>query len=62
MPEMNIKLSNSCAVFAYTLLVILPLWLALDRLIWVAGANPLDWYSSLEGNYVSQGAIQFTFI
>lgn len=62
MPEMNIKLSNSCAVFAYTLLVIIPLWLALDRLIWVAGANPLDWFSSLEQNYVSQGVIQFTFI
>jgi hypothetical protein len=41
MPEMNIRISNSCALFAYTLLVILPLWLALDRLIWVAGANPV---------------------
>jgi len=62
MSEMNVKLSNSCALFAYTLLVIIPLWLALDRLIWVAGANPLDWFSSLERNYVSQGVIQFTFI
>lgn len=62
MLEMKFKFSNSCAVLAYTLLVILPLWLALDRLIWVAGPNPIDWLSSLERNYIAQGVVQFTFI
>ena len=59
---MKLRLSSSCAVFAYTLLVVVPLWLAIDRVIWVAGFNPLDWINSLEGNYISQGVVAFTFL
>ena len=58
---MRIKFSNVCALSAYSLLVILPLWLALDRLIWVAGFDPQSWISSLENNFISQGVIEFTF-
>ncbi len=58
---MKIKFSNVCALLAYSLLVILPLWLALDRLIWVAGFDPQSWISSLENNFISQGVIKFTF-
>ena len=61
MSEMNVKFGNCCALLTYTLLVILPLWLALDRLIWVAGFNPATWFSSLERNFISQGVIEFTF-
>ncbi len=61
MDKMNIKFSNVCAFLAYTLLVILPLWLAVDRLVWVAGFDPSAWISSLENNYISQGVIEFTF-
>ena len=62
MLDMKIRFGSSCAFFAYTLLVIIPLWLALDRLIWVAGFNPLRWISSLDGNFISQGVVGFTFI
>ena len=61
MDKMKIKFSNVCALLAYSLLVILPLWLALDRLIWVAGFDPQSWISSLENNFISQGVIKFTF-
>ncbi len=40
----------------------IPLWLAIDRLIWVAGFNPVNWISSLNENYLSQGVITFTFL
>ena len=32
-----------------------------DR-IWVAGFNPVAWFSSLEKNFISQGVIEFTII
>jgi len=59
---MKLRLSSSCAVLAYTLLVVVPLWLAIDRVIWVAGFNPSDWINSLNGNYISQGVVAFTFL
>lgn len=59
---MKIRLSSSCAFLAYTLLVLIPLWLALDRLIWIAGPNPINWIESLDENYISQGVVGFTFL
>ena len=50
------------AVILYSLLIIVPLWLALDRLIWVAGFDILGWLGSLDENYISQGVLEFTII
>ena len=57
--------SNNIGLFAffiYTVLVLVPLWLAVDRLIWIAGYDVIDWVQSLERNYVSQGTYQFTLL
>ena len=40
------------AVILYSLLIIVPLWLALDRLIWVAGFDILGWIASLDENFI----------
>ena len=50
------------SVIIYSLLIIVPLWLALDRLIWVAGYDVIGWIESLERNYISQGVLEFTLI
>ena len=42
------------AVTIYTLLIVVPLWLAVDRLIWVAGFDLTNWISSLDANYISR--------
>ena len=47
-------------VISYLTLVIFPLILAFDRLIWVSGFNPSNWVNSLEANYISQGVLWFT--
>ena len=47
-------------VSLYTIIVIGPLILAFDRLIWVAGFNPSSWFESLNENYISQGVLTFT--
>lgn len=60
--EMNSKNIGLFAVFIYTLLVLVPLWLAVDRLIWIAGYDVIDWIQSLERNFVSEGAFEFTLL
>ena len=50
------------AVILYSLLIIVPLFLALDRLIWVAGFDILGWLGSLDENFISQGVLEFTLI
>ena len=50
------------AITLYLLLIIVPLWLALDRLIWVAGFDVLSWLNSLDENFISQGVLEFTLI
>ena len=50
------------AVTIYTLLVVVPLWLAVDRLIWVAGFDVTDWISSLDSNFISKGVLEFTIM
>ncbi len=42
------------------MIVLGPLILAFDRLIWVAGFNPSSWFDSLNENYISQGVLTFT--
>ena len=46
----------------YFIVMFVPIILAIDRLIWVAGFNPVAWFSSLENNFISQGVIEFTII
>ena len=60
--DMNSKRLGILAVCAYTILVVVPLWLAIDRLIWVAGFDIINWVQSLERNFVSQGAFEFTLM
>ena len=60
--EMKSKNIGLFAFFIYTVLVLVPLWLAVDRLIWIAGYDVIDWVQSLERNYVSQGTFQFTLL
>ncbi len=60
MLEMNNKIVAYAAVVVYTLLIVIPIWLALDRLIWVAGFDVISWLSSLDENFISQGVFEFT--
>ena len=60
--EMKSKNIGLFAFFIYTVLVLVPLWLAVDRLIWIAGYDVIDWIQSLERNYVSMGTYQFTLL
>jgi thiamine transport system permease protein len=48
--------------FLFSALVIIPLLLALDRLIYVSGKMPWQVFSSLDEHYLSQDAIGFTFL
>ena len=57
---MKTKLLAYGAVSAYTLIMVIPLWLAVDRLVWVAGFDVTGWISSLDANYISKGVFQFT--
>ena len=45
--EMKSKNIGLFAFFIYTVLVLVPLWLAVDRLIWIAGYDVIDWGSIL---------------
>ncbi len=62
MLEMNNKYLNSLAVGLYTILILVPLWLAIDRLIWVAGYDVLGWFESLDENFISDGVLEFTIL
>ena len=44
--EMNSKNIGLCAVFIDTALILVPLGLAVDRLIWMAGYDVIDWIQS----------------
>ena len=59
---MKTRLVAYFAVATYTLLIVIPLWLAVDRLVWVAGFDVIEWLSSLDANYISKGVFQFTII
>ncbi|MGB1474656.1 MAG: ABC transporter permease [Candidatus Poseidoniaceae archaeon] len=59
---MNTRLVAYVAVATYTLLIVIPLWLAVDRLVWVAGFDVTGWISSLDENYISKGVFQFTIM
>ena len=62
MLEMFKKVANASAVTIFILLIIVPLWLALDRLIWVAGPDVTNWFSALNENYISKEVVGFTFL
>ena len=54
------RIPQIVVVSLYTIIVLGPLILAFDRLIWVAGFNPSSWFESLNENYISQGVLTFT--
>lgn len=60
MLEMKKNPLNYIAVGLYSILILVPLWLALDRLIWVAGYDVLGWFESLNENFISNGVLEFT--
>ena len=62
MLEMKHKLFDWFAIFVYFIVIFVPIILAIDRLIWVAGFDPIAWFSSLEKNFISKGVIGFTII
>ncbi len=62
MLKMDNKYLNSLAVGLYTILILVPLWLAIDRLIWVAGYDVLGWFESLNENFISDGVLEFTIL
>ena len=59
---MKTKLVAYVAVTTYSLLIVIPLLLAVDRLVWVAGFDVSGWISSLDANYISKGVFQFTIM
>ena len=59
---MENKYLNSLAVGLYTILILVPLWLAVDRLIWVAGYDVLGWFESLNENFISDGVLEFSIL
>ena len=56
------KVTSILAVTLYATIILLPLCLALQRLVWVTGFSPFEWIDSLNNNYISQGVIEFTVI
>ena len=60
MLEMKKNPLNYIAVGLYSILILVPLWLAIDRLIWVAGYDVLGWFESLNENFISSGVLEFT--
>lgn len=62
MLEMKRNLLNYIAVGLYSILILVPLWLAIDRLIWVAGYDVLGWFASLDENFISNGVLEFTVL
>ena len=48
------KIFGAIAVVLYTIITIVPIVFALDRLILVSGFDPIFWVRSLDKNYVSQ--------
>ena len=60
MLDMKPRILNSLAILTYFILIITPLLLAFDRLVWVAGFEPINWLNSLERNFISNGVLMFT--
>ena len=57
-----ILITRYAAIAAFLFLIASPIFLAVYRLIDVAGTNPWAWIETLDGNYMSAGAIEFTFL
>ena len=52
------KVTSILAVTLYATIILLPLYLALQRLVWVTGFSPFEWIDSLNKNYISQGNVK----
>ena len=57
-----LKWAGRIAIAVYSILVFIPLILATNRMIEIAGANPFNWFDSLGLYQLSEGAIAFTFV
>ena len=56
------RLASAFAVILYSMLILIPIGLATQRLILVTGPNPFDWTKSLSENYISQNVLEFTLV
>ena len=56
------RLASAFAVLLYSMLILVPICLATQRLILVTGTNPYDWTKSLSENYISQNVLEFTLL
>ena len=56
------NIGDKLSVLIFSSIILIPLFLALDRLVWVAGFDPVRWFSSIEANHLSQGSVGFTFL
>lgn len=59
---MHNKYLGTASVCVFLTLILAPLWLAFDRLVWVAGFDIFSWINSLDENYISQGVLEFTVL
>lgn len=56
------RLASASAVSLYSMLILIPIGLATQRLVLVTGHSPYDWVKSLDENYISQNVLEFTLI
>ena len=56
------RLASAFAVMLYSMLILIPIGLATQRLVLVTGPNPYDWTKSLSENYISQNVLEFTLV
>ena len=60
MHKMRTKWIHNLTIFCYFSIILIPLWLAVDRLVWVAGYDVVGWFHAINENYISNGVLGFT--
>ena len=60
MHKMRTKWLHNLTIFCYFSIILIPLWLAVDRLVWVAGYDVVGWFHAINENYISNGVLGFT--
>ena len=60
--ELMRKASSIVVVSIYAGIIVLPLILAIQRLVSVTGLVSANWFGSLDENYISHGVLEFTIV
>ena len=53
---------GTCSIVTYSAIILVPITLAIHRLVTVAGFNPELWVNSLSQNFISAGVTNFTIV